>query len=45
MAKTGDQVRILLDIDRVLGAEEMAFIDQTAGGQRAGESQGLMNAF
>jgi purine-binding chemotaxis protein CheW len=45
MAKTGEQVRILLDIDRVLGEDEMAFLGQTAGEVPAGDGQGLMNAF
>jgi purine-binding chemotaxis protein CheW len=45
MAKTGDQVRILLDIDRVLGEEEMALMGRATGGQAAGDAQGLMSAF
>ncbi len=45
LAKSGGQVRILLDIDRVLGAEEMAFIRQPADQGRTDDGQGLMNAF
>ena len=30
LAKTGEQVRILLDIDRVLGADELEMLDQAA---------------
>ncbi|MBI4800511.1 MAG: purine-binding chemotaxis protein CheW [Desulfarculus sp.] len=45
MAKSGEQVRILLDIDRVLGEEEVALLGQAAGQQRAEASQDLMAAF
>jgi hypothetical protein len=30
MAKTGEQVRILLDIDRVLGAEDLHLLSRAA---------------
>lgn len=45
LAKSGGQVRILLDIDRVLGAEEIALIRQPADQGRTDDGQGIMNAF
>lgn len=45
MAKSGEQVRILLDIDRVLGEDEMALLGQAAVQPQAAAGQDLMAAF